>query len=106
MSAGRGHRLPWRLTAAAFIAVVTFAPVVTYGFAYDDHWTVEQNAALGRPLAPLLRALATGHGVEAGIPDATRPAMVASLWVDRRLFGADPAGYHLHSLLLYGGTAA
>jgi hypothetical protein len=32
--------------------------------------------------------------------------MVASLWLDTRLFGSDPAGYHLHSLLLYGACAA
>lgn len=78
-----------------------FAPVVTYGFAYDDHWTVENNPALAGPLAPLLRALLTGRAMARGIPDATRPAMVTSLWVDRRLFGSDPAGHHLHSLVAY-----
>lgn len=89
------------LAAIAVVACAVYAPVLAYGFVYDDHWTVENNAALSSGLAPLLRALATGRAVARGIPDATRPVMVASLWLDRRLFGSDPAGYHLHSLLLY-----
>src|SRR6476659_9709616 len=102
MTKGRSRRektalRPW---AIALLAVVVFAPVVTYGFAYGDHWTVEHNPALAGSLAPMLRTLFTGRGVEKHIPDATRPAMVVSLWLDAHLFGSDPAGYHLHSLLL------
>ncbi len=89
------------LVGIAALAGVVFAPVATYGFAYDDHWTVEHNPALEGRLAPLLRTLLAGRAALRRIPDATRPAMVTSLWVDRRAFGADPAGYHLHSLLLY-----
>jgi hypothetical protein len=95
-----------RALFAALVAVVCFAPAVTYGFVYDDHWTVENNAALSGSFAPLMRALLAGRGAAAGVPDATRPAMVASLWLDRHLFGADPAGYHLHSLLLYAACSA
>jgi protein O-mannosyl-transferase len=95
-----------RLWGVALLAVALYAPVVSFGFAYDDHWTVENNPAITGPLAPLLRSLLAGHAVAKGIPDATRPAMVASLWLDAHLFGSDPAGYHLHSLLLYGACAA
>lgn len=97
------------LSGLAFVAVaacVVYAPVLGYGFAYDDHWTVENNVALSSSLGSLLRTLATGRAVARGIPDATRPTMVASVWLDRRLFGSDPAGYHLHSLLLYGLVSA
>jgi hypothetical protein len=87
--------------AIALSTVVAFGPVVAFGFVYDDHWTVEGNAALGGPLLPLLGKLLLGRGTAAGIPDSTRPTMVASLWLDRRLFGMDPSGHHLHSLLLY-----
>ncbi|HEX4334579.1 MAG TPA: hypothetical protein VH062_01625 [Polyangiaceae bacterium] len=107
MTEGRSRRgIPFALSCVALLAIVVFAPVVTYGFAYDDHWTVEHNAALGGSLAPLLRALFTGRAVARGIPDATRPAMVASVWLDRHLFGSDPSGYHLHSLLLYALCSA
>jgi len=107
MTVGRSRRgTAFGVWGVALLAVVTFAPVVTYGFAYDDHWTVERNPALAGALAPLLRNLLAGRAVARGIPDATRPAMVMSLWVDRHLFGSDPAGHHLHSLLLYGGSVA
>src|SRR5689334_11135189 len=94
------------LIASAFVALVAFAPVVTYEFAYDDQWTVQGNRALDWGLAPLVRTLAAGQGVAKGIPDATRPSMVVSLWIDRRLFGDDPSGYHLHSLVLYAVASA
>jgi len=89
------------LFAIALAATVAFGSSVTFGFVYDDHWTVEGNRALDMSLGRLLGTLFAGRGVAQGIPDATRPTMVTSLWVDRRLFGVDPSGYHLHSLLLY-----
>ena len=91
---------------AAVVAVVTFFRVVSFDFAYDDNWTIVENASLERPLAPLLRALLSGRGTVEHIVDATRPAMVVSTWVDRHLFYLAPEGYHLHSLLLYGAVCA
>lgn len=107
MSTARQRRgLLGPLSAVAVLAMVVFAPVVTYGFAYDDHWTVERNPALDGPLGPLLKWLFSGQAAHHAIPDATRPAMVTSLWLDRHVFGSDPAGYHLHSLVLYGVCSA
>lgn len=106
MRAQRPERgLPAALVAVFLVACVTYAPVVTYGFAYDDSWTLRGNRALDRPLPSLLSDLMLGRGTRAHIPDATRPLMVTSMWIDRRLFGPDAAGYHLHSLLLYGVSA-
>jgi hypothetical protein len=48
-----------------------------------------------------LRAAFDGSGLRQNIPDITRPAMLASVWVDHRIFGSAPAGYHLQSWLLY-----
>jgi protein O-mannosyl-transferase len=90
--------------AIALATAVAFGPAVAFGFVYDDHWTVEGNSALGGPLFPLLGKLLLGRGAAAGIPDSTRPTMVTSLWLDRRLFGLDPAGHHLHSLVLYAAA--
>lgn len=84
--------------------VVVFARVVRFEFAYDDWWTVVHNPALDWRLGELLRVLVAGKGVDLGVVDATRPAQVVSLWLDRRLWGDWPGGYHLHSLLLYGLT--
>jgi hypothetical protein len=89
------------LFAIAAAVVAAFGPAVRFGFVYDDHWTVESNRALDGRLVPLLSSLLVGRGTAAGVPDSTRPTMVASEWLDRRLFGLDPAGHHLHSLVLY-----
>lgn len=89
------------LFAVALSAMVAFGQSMSFGFVYDDHWTVEGNRALDLPLATLVRTLLLGRGVARGIPDATRPTMVTSLWLDRRLFGSDSSGYHLHSAVLY-----
>jgi hypothetical protein len=87
--------------ALTLFVLGAYARTVTFGFVYDDHWTVVQNAKLDEPLARLQKTLLAGEGERSAIPDATRPAMVASLWLDRRLFGTWAAGYHAHSVLLY-----
>lgn len=103
MSAARSQRgLFAGLSIVFLVACAVYAPVVTYAFAYDDSWTITANRALDWNLFRLAGALFTGQGKAGHVPDATRPWMVLSMWVDRRLFGSDAAGYHLHSLLLYG----
>jgi hypothetical protein len=92
------------LAAALAIGVAAAAPYLqtrAFGFIYDDYWTVSGNRHLDKPLFELLRALASGRALAWGMPDATRPLMSASLWLDRRLFGLSPAGYHLDSVALY-----
>lgn len=85
-------------------AVGSFAASAGYGFIYDDYWTVVGNSHLERPIAELLRGALSGRNVALQVPDATRPMMTVSLWVDRALFGLEPAGYHAHSLLLYAAV--
>lgn len=92
------------LVAAA--AVLAFSPALAFGFVYDDAWTVVDNVWLGKPLGELAGLLASGEALARKVPDATRPAMVLSLWLDRRLFGPSPVGHHLTSLLLYGATVS
>jgi hypothetical protein len=88
----------------ALSAMITFASVVRFGFVYDDQWTIVRNRSLTWRLRPLLAAILGGTARNLGIPDATRPTMVASSWIDRHLFGVRPAGWHAHSLLLYGAA--
>lgn len=92
--------------AAAALACAAFAPAVTFGFVYDDRWTVSGNRWLDAPLRELMTAVAAGVAPLRGIPDATRPSMIVSLWIDRRLFGQSPLGHHLHSLVLYALASA
>lgn len=90
----------------AVASALIYSRVRSFGFIYDDYWTVVGNKYLDRPLAELLAAAVSGRSVEWNMPDATRPAMGVSLWLDRRWFGLVPAGYHLHSLALYGLVCA
>jgi protein O-mannosyl-transferase len=85
----------------ALVASAAYLPSLGHGFIYDDYWTVVGNRHLDRTLSELLRAAASGRSVEWNMPDATRPAMGLSLWLDRQLFGLSPAGHHLQSLVLY-----
>jgi hypothetical protein len=85
--------------------VIAFLPVLGFGFVYDDGWTIVDNRWLERPLGELLGLLASGDALAQGIPDATRPVMVLGMAIDRKLFGLSPAGFHLHSLLVYGACS-
>jgi protein O-mannosyl-transferase len=85
----------------ASVGLATFGRARSFGFIYDDYWTVVGNTQLDKPLRELVLAAASGRAVEWGMPDATRPMMGWSLWLDRRLFGLAPGGYHVHSLALY-----
>ncbi|HTV19024.1 MAG TPA: hypothetical protein VMG12_10145 [Polyangiaceae bacterium] len=99
----RCHRSRVALGAGlvAGVAALAFGKARTFGFIYDDYWTVVGNTDLDKPLRELMLAAASGRTVEWNMPDATRPMMGWSLWFDRRLFGLSPQGYHLHSLALY-----
>jgi hypothetical protein len=90
--------------AITLTAFVTYSSTRRFGFIYDDYWTVVGNVHLGKSLRELLAAALSGRTVEWNMPDATRPLMGVSLWIDRQLFGLVPAGYHVHSVALYALT--
>lgn len=87
--------------AIALLAVLPFVAVLGHGFAYDDHWTIVGNPFLDDSLRSLLRTMFRGEGGIVGLPDASRPLMVVSTYLDHRLFGDAPLPYHLESLLLH-----
>ena len=73
-------------------------------FVYDDRWTVVENLPLDA-LAFSTRRHRGGRTVSAqGIPDATRPAMIASLPSRPQALRTIARLYHLHSLLLYAAA--
>lgn len=102
----RGFRQPWHQQRVARIGVPVALVLAAFGvslggaFVYDDDWTLRHNAHLGDSLASLMRACWHGEARDLKIPDATRPAMIASTWIDHRLFGLNALGYHVDSLLL------
>lgn len=80
--------------AAAFFSGVV---CLSFGFAYDDFWTILDNSYLRDPDA--LWGLVNGEASRSRVPDAGRPLMVVQHWVEWRFFGSRSPGYHLVSLL-------
>lgn len=105
IGASRG-RLLLGAVLVALVAGLAYLPSLGHGFIYDDYWTVVGNKHLDKSLSELLRAAASGRGVEWKMPDATRPMIGLSLGLDRQLFGLSAAGHHLSSLLLYALVSA
>ncbi len=87
-------------------AALLYATTLSFGFIYDDYWTVVNNRFLTLPWRSLARVELSGKAIELGIPDATRPVMTWSGWLDRMLFDLEPVGHHLQSVLLYAALCA
>jgi protein O-mannosyl-transferase len=102
---GRWHIVAL-LALTSALTLAAFGNTLRAGFVYDDDWTIVHNPHLDWPLGRLLVASWKGESRRMRIPDATRPAMVASTWIDRRLFGVNPRGYHAHSLALHALASA
>jgi protein O-mannosyl-transferase len=88
---------PWLAgLALAAAATLPYLSTVRAGFVFDDHALVESSAALRGPLWNLW----LGRGVF-----DWWPLTWTSLWIDFRLFGLDPGGYHAVNVALHAGTA-
>ncbi|MGE3633783.1 MAG: phospholipid carrier-dependent glycosyltransferase, partial [Sandaracinaceae bacterium] len=87
-------------TAAAlpYVGTLRFEPT------YDDHEHVVHHPLLAE--ADAWRALTPTSYFERAFPDQSRPLLVASLLVDRSLFGARWGLYHLQNILLHALVAA
>ncbi|MFN0151724.1 MAG: tetratricopeptide repeat protein [bacterium] len=88
-----GHNARWLILAApALLALVLYAKTATVGFFYDDHKVIEEEARLR---------------TTSGVFDITlkeRPVRLISLWLDYRIFGPNPAGFHIVNALMHGGV--
>lgn len=69
------------------------------GFVFDDHSLVLMRGKLRNP-----EAVASIFWAKTSNRLSYRPLRTASYWLDYRLFGLDPWGYHLSNLLLHGAV--
>lgn len=76
--------------------ILVYWPAVGAGFVFDDHVLIEDGRLLRGPLS------AIWFGKTA--PDYW-PLTNTALWLEWRLFGVDPTGYHLVTLALHLVTA-
>ena len=80
---------------------LTYLSALGNPFAFDDEYAVQNNGLLedGAGLWHLLtRPGLTGGAV---LSDHYRPLAMATLWLDRQLFGLDPLGYRVVNLVLH-----
>ncbi len=92
----------WAALGLVVLVALFHGPTLGNGFAYDDAWTLLDNAVVRDPrhVADLLgRQLA-----RAGVPDAGRPLLLATEMLDHALWGFRPAGYHLQNLVWHLGV--
>ena len=77
-----------------------YGPSLRFGFLWDDHLLIVDNPRLNQnPLAFLWHPL---YPMEEGELPYYRPLQMASSFLDYRLFGLNPQGYHAVNLLLFG----
>ena len=100
------HQLKRVVIGVGAGAALLYAPTLGHGFIYDDYWTVVGNRFLDSTWRSLARSELSGRAIELGVPDATRPVMTWSSWLDRMVFDIEPAGHHFQSILLYGLVCA
>ncbi len=105
MSRAPESSLPWsrepRLQAAALagITLAIFAPTLSSGFAYDSRLQILTDTFLHDPgnWWPVL----TFGTISMDVLDFNRPVNLASLMLDAAIWGKEPFGYHLTSVLLH-----
>lgn len=98
----RARRFPWPIALVLVVAVfASFAPVLGNGFVdWDDDLNLTDNTRFRGLSWPHLRwMLGTTHGGH------WQPLTWMSFAVDHALFGMDPRGYHLTSLVLHAANA-
>jgi tetratricopeptide (TPR) repeat protein len=80
------------------LAFVAYAPAFQAGYVWDDDSWLTTNPAISDP-----------HGLHAIWTTATRmqyyPLLFTSFWLEYRLWGFEPLGYHVDNVLLHGCNA-
>jgi tetratricopeptide (TPR) repeat protein len=96
-SGGRSD-LGWGLFLLA-VTIVVFAPSVGCGYIWDDDQYVQNNQTL-RSFDGLLRIWFASRSTP-----QYYPLVFSSYWLEYRLWGDRPAGYHLVNILLHAAGA-
>ncbi len=77
--------------------VVSLLPALTAGFIWNDHTYVTENPTLDG-LSGLRRIW-----TEPLANEQYYPLVFTTYWIEKRLWGLDPFGYHLVNVLLHAG---
>ncbi|MBK8229934.1 MAG: tetratricopeptide repeat protein [Candidatus Eisenbacteria bacterium] len=101
MPATVGSRIPpgRLLLLVALVAFLPHLPALFCGFAFDDAELIRNNPAVLASSPELAWSSPYWPGRE--VAGLYRPWTTASYWLDRTLFGLNPAAFHLTNLLLH-----
>jgi protein O-mannosyl-transferase len=88
----RAERIGAALVPAA--AILAYLNAFPGAFLFDDRAVIVDDPRL-----------ASVSAFAAGLPRMIRPLLKITFFVDRRLYGLDPAGYHALNVLLHCGSA-
>lgn len=89
----------WVYGGVLLLTAFVFGSTLSFGFVYDDHWTLLGNGFL-RQLGNLPMLLGR-EAAAAGVPDAFRPTLVVFDALSYALLGLSPLAHHLTSVLLH-----
>jgi tetratricopeptide (TPR) repeat protein len=90
---------PWKLLLLLAVIFLAYTSAINCGYIWDDDMYVTDNATLASA-GGLARIWAT--------PQASPqyyPLVFTSFWLEHRLWGTDPLGYHLVNVLLHACLA-
>lgn len=88
----------------ALLCALVYANSLFNGFVYDDWDLVVHNQWVKE--GPLLDALRSGYWeTSRGGSFYYRPVVSISYWIDHRIWGLNPLGYHLRNLLLHAAAS-
>lgn len=99
-----GQQPPPAVIVAGVLAVVAlvYLPTLTFGFVYDDHWTIVANGFLRQPSQ--LGVLLTPAAVAQHVPDAFRPVLAAFDMLTYQVLGLYAPAHHAVSVCLHVGV--
>jgi tetratricopeptide (TPR) repeat protein len=92
------------LTGVLTVVALVYLPTVTFGFVYDDRWTIVGNGFLRVPSD--LGLLLTKDAAALHVPDSFRPTLVAFDALAYQLFGLHAPTHHAVSIALHLGVCA
>ncbi len=89
--------------AMVVLVLAAYVPVMDAKFIWDDDWLVVKNENL-HDLGGLIRLWTPDWWGKKDIPDYY-PATWTSFWIERQMWGLNPAGYHVVNILLHAASA-
>lgn len=92
------------LTGVLAVVTLVYLPTVTFGFVYDDRWTIVGNGFLRVPSD--LGLLMTKEAAALHVPDSFRPTLVVFDVLTYQLFGLHAPTHHAISIALHLGVCA